>query len=144
MRHATAEDPGSGSDSARALTDQGRREAREAGRALKEKGAAPAVGLTSPRVRARETAELVLAELGRLPIQVHEALTCGATSEVYREALLSRSEPEVLLVAHNPEISAFASSLAGASLGFRPSTICCFDLDDTGARLLWVRHPEAP
>src|SRR5205085_10497838 len=64
MRHATAEDPVTGPDSGRRLTEQGRREAREAGKSLLERGAAPAAILTSPRLRARETAELVAAELG--------------------------------------------------------------------------------
>lgn len=142
MRHATAEEPGSGPDSARRLLEQGRREAREAGRALKERKAAPTVVLTSPRARALETAELVAAELGGTTrVEVREVLSCGATSESFRAELQSRPESEILLVAHNPELSTFASLLAGQLISFRPSSICALDMDEVGAKLAWLRHP---
>jgi phosphohistidine phosphatase len=143
MRHATAEDPVTGPDSGRRLTEQGRREAREAGKALLERGAAPVAILTSPRLRARETAELVAAELGgKMPVEVREPLTCGATSEIYRAELQTRSPGDVLLVAHNPELSSFASSLAGRMVSFRPSTVCCFEIEKDDVRLVWLRQPS--
>ncbi len=141
MRHATAADPGGSSDALRPLTEQGRQEAREAGKALRERGTEIAVVLSSPRLRARETAELVVEGLRRkVGIEVREALSCGATSATYLREIRAQEGP-VLLVAHNPEMSAFASQLAGQPVSFRPATICAVDLDEGGASLNWVRHP---
>src|SRR2546430_2734265 len=119
MRHATAEDAGSGPDAGRPLTEQGRREAREAGAAIRERKAALTSVLTSPRLRARETAELAAEAIGlKTPIQVRERLSCGATSDIFLDEIDSAGGGELLLVAHNPELSAFASSLAGRAISF--------------------------
>jgi phosphohistidine phosphatase SixA len=58
LRHATAEDAAA-SDAARELTRDGREEARIAGQALVALGVKPDHILTSPLVRARQTADLV-------------------------------------------------------------------------------------
>jgi phosphohistidine phosphatase len=142
MRHGMAADPGGIADAMRPLAEQGRQEAMEAGAALRERGEKIEVVLTSPRLRARETAELVAGALGRkVPVVVREGLTCGATASVYLEEIGTRSAGELLLVAHNPELSAFASGLVGESISFRPATICAVDLDADSAHLAWLRHP---
>ena len=142
MRHGTAADPGGIADAMRPLADQGRQEAMGAGAALRERGEKIEVVLTSPRLRARETAELVAGALGRkVPVVIREGLTCGATATVYLEEIGTRLTGELLLVAHNPELSAFASGLVGESISFRPATICAVDLDTDSARLAWLRHP---
>jgi phosphohistidine phosphatase SixA len=46
-------------------------------------------------------------------------------------------------VAHNPELSAFASALVCEAISFSPSTICAVDLGADDARLLWHRHPKS-
>lgn len=58
------------------LTEQGRREAREAGRALKEKGYQFDVAYTSALSRAQETNRILLEELGQpnLPVVKDQAL----------------------------------------------------------------------
>jgi phosphohistidine phosphatase len=142
MRHATAADPGGSSDALRPLTEQGRREAREAGRALRDEGAEIAVVLSSPRLRARETAELVVEGLGRpVPVEVRETLNCGATGKVYLAEIRAQEAGSLLLVGHNPEMSAIASTLVGQSLSFRPATLCAIDLEEDSASLRWLRHP---
>lgn len=145
VRHATAEDPGAGPDSGRRLTDQGRQEAREVGDFLRARHAAPSVILTSPRMRARETAELVAAALDpRPPVEVRDPLSCGATSKVYWSQIMLQPSPEFVLIAHNPELSAFASELVGHPISFRPSTLCALDLEEGKGRLAWIRHPGQP
>lgn len=124
MRHAAAEESGPSGDASRALTEQGRRDARKAGEALKERAISQI--LCSPRLRARETAEIVAGVLG-LKASTREGLNCGATAETYR----AEFDEDVLLVGHNPEISA----VAGVS--FRPSTVVCIEDD----KVTWVRHP---
>ena len=143
LRHATAEEPGAGPDSARQLTVQGRREAREAGVALRDRKETIAVVLSSPRIRARETAEQIAGVLGGgLRVEIRERLSCGATSADYWEEIRKQTDGAILLVAHNPELSAFVSSLAGQIVSFKPSTLCCLEVEDAGARLVWIRHPN--
>lgn len=127
MRHASAEEAGPSGDASRPLTERGRREAREAGEALRGRGATPALVLSSPRLRARETAEIVAKILG-VKAEVRESLDCGAPAAAY-DAL---RDQDVLIVGHNPEISAVAGT------PFRPSSIVCFE----DSRLVWVRHPN--
>ena len=143
MRHATAADPGGTSDALRPLTEEGRREAREAGRALLEEGAEIAIVLSSPRLRARETAELVVGALGRaVPVELRETLNSGATAAAYLAEIRAQRAGSVLLVGHNPEMSAFASALAGQAVSFRPATLCAIDLEEDVAQVRWVRHPS--
>jgi phosphohistidine phosphatase len=139
MRHATAEEA-AGSDALRPLSELGRREAQAAADAIRDRQARPAVVLSSPRLRARETAEIVARALG-VPMELREGLNCGATAAAYLDALRPHEGRDVLIVAHNPEISAFATALARQIVSFRPSTVCCLDLSDDSATLDWVRHP---
>ena len=139
MRHATAEES-AGSDALRPLSERGRREAQEAADAIREREARPVVVLTSPRLRARETAEIVGRALG-VPVELREGLNCGATAAAYLDALRPVEGRDVLVVAHNPEISAFATAVARRVVSFRPSTVCCLDLTEDSASLDWVRHP---
>jgi phosphohistidine phosphatase len=133
MRHAAAADPGGVPDALRPLTEQGRQEARQAGEALKERQAAITSIQASPRLRARETAEIVAGVLG-VAVTIREDLNCGAGGGTYREAI---GDGDVLIVGHNPEISAIASAMAGQSVGFRPATVACIE----DGRLAWLLHP---
>jgi phosphohistidine phosphatase len=142
MRHATAEDSGSGPDASRRLTEVGRREAREAGKSLLERNAAIAVVLSSPLIRAQETAELLAQELGGVKVEVRAALGSGATLDAFRGEIQSQLGRDVVLVGHNPDLSAFASSLCGQIVGFRPSTLCCFEWRESEATLLWSYTPN--
>ena len=64
LRHGDAEHSEGKSDAERDLTEKGERQSRAAGRALKELGVKLDVCLTSPKVRARRTAELACEALG--------------------------------------------------------------------------------
>jgi len=142
MRHATAADAGGAPDALRPLTEQGRQEARETGRALRERGVGIGIVLSSPRLRARETAELLVEGFGtKVGVEFREALNCGASSATYLHEIRGQAGP-VLVVGHNPEISAITSGLVGQAVSFRPATLCAIDLDDTGGRLDWIRHPS--
>ena len=57
LRHGKAEDSHPQGDGTRALVDKGRKQARRAGRILKAAEGAPEIVLTSPLVRAVQTAE---------------------------------------------------------------------------------------
>lgn len=140
MRHAAAEESAAGGDAQRRLTEQGRVDAREAGNALRDRNEKVDLILSSPRLRARETAELVAAAIGA-PVEVRQELTCGATNEVFWDVLRSEdADKTLLLVAHNPDLGTFVSSLISRVVGFSPATLCCVDPD--AGTLLWIRHPH--
>jgi phosphohistidine phosphatase SixA len=65
LRHADAGDPEgwTGPDDARPLSGKGEKQSRRLGKLLASVGFAPSVILTSPKLRAKQTAEVVADEL---------------------------------------------------------------------------------
>jgi len=142
MRHAAAEESGPEGDASRRLTDDGRRQAREAGEALRDRRAVLSAVISSPRTRARETAKIV-ADIVGVELHIAEALDSGAPLSGYPTVIsIFGHGGDVLLVGHNPEIVTWASRLAGQDLTFRPSTVACFDVSEK-ARLDWIRPPSS-
>lgn len=130
-------------DALRRLTDRGVREAREAGDVLAGRGAQITEILSSPRLRARQTAEGVRAALGDgVRVEIRDRLGCGATPADFLAELQSGHSGEVLLVAHNPELSSFASGLLARSISFRPATLVCVDLTSDSSAMAWFHHPK--
>ena len=108
LRHGDAED--GSPDSERPLTDKGRLQARAVGGALKALGVELDACLTSPKVRAVETARLACEPLGVEP-QLEPKLSGGPFDA---EALAAGLGDEVLLVGHDPDFSMAVHSLTGA------------------------------
>lgn len=107
LRHAEAVDgiP----DDERELTERGIRQATDAGRALQAIGASIDVCLSSPKLRARQTAELACEALG---IEVEtEARLAGQPVDV-EELIAGRGN--VLLVGHDPSFTLLVHDLTGA------------------------------
>jgi phosphohistidine phosphatase len=109
VRHAEAESGGPGH--LRRLTAQGREQARALGARLREDGVRPDAILTSPVLRARETGELIGAELGIEPISA-EGLAPGASPESVTDAIAGHGEI-VVAVGHQPDCSRVAAALKG-------------------------------
>jgi phosphohistidine phosphatase SixA len=109
VRHADA-DPGQ-PDELRPLTSQGRQQARDLGARLAGEGAAGATVLTSPLLRARETADEIARALGTTP-EPDERLAPGATVDDVRAALAGRGEL-VVAVGHQPDCGQIAATLTG-------------------------------
>ena len=107
LRHAEAED--GSPDAARPLTKKGRGQARNAGLALKAVGVELELCLTSPKVRARETAELACEPLG-VEVREDERLAGGP----FDPEELATGLEEVLLVGHDPDFSMAVHSTTGA------------------------------
>lgn len=122
VRHAEAA-PGS-PDELRPLTPGGREQARELGRRLRDElGEADAV-LSSPLLRARETA----LALGLAAPEPDERLAPGATAEDVREAVRDRGET-VVVVAHQPDCGRIAAVLGdGVERAFPPAGVCVVEL----------------
>jgi phosphohistidine phosphatase len=108
LRHGDAED-GDGDDAARRLTAKGERQAIAAGRALARLGAALDACLTSPKVRAVETARLACEALELDPESAQE-LHGGS----FDAPALVAGRGHVLLVGHEPDFSNEVARLTGA------------------------------
>ncbi len=107
VRHAKAA-PGD-PDELRALTPEGREQARLLAERLVDER--PDAVVTSPLLRARETAE-VLARACGLEAEPDELLAPGATSADARQAAAGRGE-RVVLVGHQPDFGRIAAALTG-------------------------------
>jgi len=114
VRHAEAA-PGE-PDELRPLTAVGRKQAHELGRRLRAAGFAPDAVVTSPLLRARETAAaLALGEPA-----VDERLAPGASPDDVRDAASGRGDT-VLVVGHQPDCSRAVLALAGIEVRFPPA-----------------------
>jgi phosphohistidine phosphatase len=107
LRHAEAAD--ATPDDERPLTHRGRVQARAAGEAMAKLGAKFELCLASPKVRAKETAELACSALGIEP-QVEPRLA----GEPFDAKALTAGLEHVLLVGHDPSFSMTVHDLTGA------------------------------
>jgi phosphohistidine phosphatase len=123
-RHAAAA-PGD-PDELRELTGEGRRQARALGVRLAGLAEPPATVLSSPLVRARQTAEAVAAETGAA-LRIERGLAPGATVDALRAAVAGASGP-VAAVGHQPDCSEIAVALTGSDPGFAPGSMTVLQL----------------
>ncbi len=133
LRHGDAEPASSGGDAARRLTAKGERQAAAAGRALAALGAEIDLCLTSPRVRAAETARLACQALGLEP---ETALDLQGGE--FDARALAAGRGSVLLVGHEPDFSAEVARLTGANARLRKGGIAIVD----GSTLVALLRPR--
>src|SRR5579859_958233 len=114
VRHAEAA-PGD-PDELRPLTPQGRVQAHALADELRRHGVAAAAVVTSPLLRARETADA----LGLGEPLIDERLAPGATAADIRDAATGRGET-VVVVGHQPDCGEAVLALAGREVAFPPA-----------------------
>jgi phosphohistidine phosphatase len=114
VRHAEAA-PGE-PDDLRPLTAAGRDSARELATRLAVEH--PQAVLTSPLLRARETAAAI-AEASGLDAEADERLAPGASADDVRDAATGRGET-VVAVGHEPDCSEIVLALTGREVRFAP------------------------
>jgi phosphohistidine phosphatase len=112
LRHGDAEDGAPDFD--RRLTEKGKRQSRAAGATLAALGVKPEICLSSPRVRARETAELACAALA-VDVTTEDRLSAGDFDPLELAGALG----EVLLVGHEPDFSNAVARLTGARIDLK-------------------------
>ena len=100
-------------DAERPLTDKGRAQSRAAGAALKALGVEIDACLTSPKLRAVDTARIACEQLGDVEPRLEPKLAGGPFDA---EALVAGLGDDVLLVGHDPDFSAAVQSLTGAQV----------------------------
>jgi phosphohistidine phosphatase len=148
IRHAKAvEKDGPGDDAHRPLTARGRRDAREVGELMRAEEVELDALVTSPAVRAVETAELVAIGLGfDEALDVAPELAVGRHPQaVVEEVLLPRADRgAVAVVGHEPQLSALLQALLKAptpGLAKAAAVRLVWDGPETPARFKWVARP---
>ena len=116
FRHGEAQERGRGADETRALTGPGKAEVRRVARGLKRLGVNPELILTSPLVRAEETAQIAADILKpEAGLRICDALSPGGTHAALFKELSSLSRSRILLVGHQPDLGELASVLVWGS-----------------------------
>lgn len=115
LRHATAEEAAA-NDAARRLTPTGRAEAKIAGAALAALGVEPTRLISSPLLRAVQTAEIVARELKfKGTVEEHDALRNNVPTHELLEALgPGMTDDAFLLVGHMPSLAEHVAALIGS------------------------------
>lgn len=132
LRHGDAE-RNDGEDAARKLTTKGERQSEAAGQALAVLGAKIDACLTSPKVRAADTARLACQALGVEPEIANQLSGSGFDSTG-----LAAGRGDVMLVGHEPDFSNEIARLSGAKAKLRKGGLAIVD----GGTLLALLRPE--
>jgi len=152
IRHGVAEERGDAwpDDAKRPLTDDGMSRMRKAARGLSRLGVVFDIVLTSPLVRARQTAEIVAGGLAPRPSLVNiESLAPDAGYAALMVDLEKHArKPRIALVGHEPDIGELAARLVGSrrAIEFKKGAICRIDLDEIPpsgpGQLRWFVTPK--
>jgi phosphohistidine phosphatase len=122
LRHGDAESGDGKPDAERELTDKGRKQSRNAGLALKALGISLDACLTSPKLRAKQTAELACEPLG-VEIELEERLAGGD----FDPLKLAAGRGEVMLVGHEPDFSGAVALVTGSRIKFKKGGVAAID-----------------
>ncbi len=152
LRHAIAEDHRPGRrDADRALTDEGRKKLRPVLERARATRVEPSLILTSPYVRAVQTAEMAAEALGYKGTLVRtDALVPGSVPQAaWLEIRDRRGEKAILLAGHEPLLSAIAAYLLGVpelAIDFKKGALLRLDVDaaarEPHGALQWLLTPK--
>ena len=135
IRHGIAEERGEAwpDDAKRPLTGEGIARLRKSARGLARLGVSFDAILTSPLVRARQTADAVASAFEVRPhIVTAESLAPGGTYQAVLADLEKQSRrSHIAVVGHEPGIGELAARLSGSRhpLEFRKGAVCRIDVD---------------
>jgi phosphohistidine phosphatase len=155
MRHGLAVAHGSvrfSDDAQRPLVPEGKEKMREIAEGLKRIGFEVDWIVTSPLVRAAETAGIIAESLASsVPVDVCDAMRPGGSPEDLLAFLAKRPNlRRVLVVGHEPDLSELAARLIGAgghaNLAFKKGGCCMISFDDfppkSPGQLVWWLTPR--
>ena len=148
LRHAHAGDAldWEGDDALRPLTHKGRRQSERLGRFLSQHGVRPDVIVSSPKVRALQTAEIVAAALD-MTVRIDARLGEDFGKRELWGLLDELGAREPMLVGHDPDFSSLLAYLIdGPGIDMKKGTLATVDLttklgDGEGA-LRWLVPPD--
>lgn len=147
VRHGEAEPP-SRSDAERPLTERGRNDVRGLWKALAARGEAPTRIISSPYVRAAQTAAEIATIFNTQVAATSELLVPEARPQELFDWLLSQPlQDGMMLVSHMPLVSLVVGRLAEGADARVPMSVGAVALLDievpatAGGRLVWLRAP---
>jgi phosphohistidine phosphatase len=155
IRHGIAidrEDPKCPSDPERYLTPEGIKKTREVAKCLTPLLGAPKIFLSSPYVRALQTAEIFADEshVSESKIEKTELLLPGAEpSAFFRELARKKSIESAICFGHAPhldELIAFALGAKRDLTELKKAGVACVELsrvNPTAGKLVWLVTPKA-
>ncbi len=152
FRHGIAEDvkPG-GSDANRALTDQGRKKVAEVVKAARRAGVEPSLIVSSPYVRAVETAQIAVEgfEYKGDVIRMETLVPHGSPQKVWNELRDYREESSILLAGHEPlfsHLGAYLLASPALRVEMKKAAMIRIDVETLGAAphgtLRWLITPK--
>lgn len=148
IRHAVAADRAPDVvDDERRLTERGKKRFRGAARGLARLYAPPTAMVTSPLIRARQTARIAARAWDGMNVTRDEALAGGSVEDVL--TLLARfpASAVVALVGHEPQLSELLAHLVGSNdadrLAFKKGGVAVVDLPE-GTRSVGVLSAFLP
>jgi len=149
LRHADAGDPYAwdGPDEDRPLSHKGERQAERVARLLHGMDVGPDAVISSPKLRAFQTARIVASELGAevvLSDRLGDGIDVASLDDLLAEAGLP-ARP--LLVGHDPDFSMTVSALVGAEVLVKKGALVRVDaalpLQSGTGELRWLVPPDA-
>jgi len=151
LRHGIAEDaPPGRPDSERALTSEGREKLRRVLKRARSGDVSPSVVLSSPYLRAVQTAEVaadVLGYKGKV-VRTRALLPEASPAEAWEEIRSRRDEPAILLASHEPLTSSMAAFFLGSpavQVDMKKGALLRIDCDRFGPEprgvLKWMLTP---
>lgn len=148
LRHAHAGDAHEwvGDDDLRPLTDKGRGQSRRLGAFLEAHGVRPDVIVSSPKVRAAQTAEIVAGALN-MTVRTDRRLAEGFGQRELWALLDEAGAREVMLVGHDPDFSDLLTYLLDAArIPLRKGALATVELEtklgDGEGTLRWLVPPD--
>ena len=139
-------------DARRMLTPEGASKMREASLGLKKLGITFDLVASSPLIRAKETAEIIVEVLKiKEPLQEWDELTPAASIDgLTRRLQRHQNRTSVLLAGHQPFMGLLACFLIlgsdKISLDFKKGGMCCIRVDEVPPRsageLVWMLTPK--
>jgi phosphohistidine phosphatase len=135
IRHGLAEERGEAwpDDTKRPLTEDGITRMRKAARGLARLGVTIDVVLTSPLVRARQTAEIVAGGLNPRPslVQAESLAPEGGFAAIVADLAKHERKTRIALVGHEPGIGELAARLIGSrhAIEFKKGAVCRIDVE---------------
>jgi phosphohistidine phosphatase len=155
VRHSNAVDagtPGYEDDSARPLTEEGREKMAWIASALKGLGLKPDLIVTSPYVRARETAE-ILAKMVKYEKELvfsDSLIPMGHPEDIVKEIAEKYAVEQLFLVGHEPCLSTLLGFLIAGNpdpaIRIKKGGVCCLSSADLRreptAVLEWLLTPK--
>lgn len=149
MRHGPAEDDAAdGLDSSRALTLPGRERVRVVAKHLAQIDEAPRLIVSSPLVRALQTAEIVATTIGvQSPVEANRTLAPRGHAHEFVRECAAQNKKRMLVVGHEPDLSLLVGQLLEHPLpyGFMKAMVVSIRVPNEGGpcSLRFVLDPKS-